>query len=68
MDITFKNPSPSAGFEPANLGSNGKHATTRPPRATRINLCLSKFFSELIVFLIPGAFLANVITFHMHTE
>jgi hypothetical protein len=24
--ITLKNPSPSAGFEPANLGSNGKHA------------------------------------------
>jgi hypothetical protein len=29
--ITLKNP-PSAGFEPANLGSNGKDATTRPPR------------------------------------
>jgi hypothetical protein len=24
--IAFKNPSPSAGFERANLGSNGKHA------------------------------------------
>jgi hypothetical protein len=23
--ITLKNPSPSAGFEPSNLGSNGKH-------------------------------------------
>jgi hypothetical protein len=23
--ITLKNPLPSAGFEPANLGSNGKH-------------------------------------------
>jgi hypothetical protein len=23
--IAFKNPSSSAGFEPANLGSNGKH-------------------------------------------
>jgi hypothetical protein len=32
--ITLKNPSSSAGFEPANLGSSGKHATTRPPRAT----------------------------------
>jgi hypothetical protein len=26
----------SAGFEPANYGSNGKHATTRPPRATKL--------------------------------
>jgi hypothetical protein len=26
--ITRKNPSSSAGFEPANLGSSGKHATT----------------------------------------
>jgi hypothetical protein len=25
--ISLKNPMPSAGFEPANLGSNGKHAT-----------------------------------------
>jgi hypothetical protein len=24
--IALKNPSPSAGFEPTNLGSNGKHA------------------------------------------
>jgi hypothetical protein len=24
--IALKNPSPSAGFEPANLESNGKHA------------------------------------------
>jgi hypothetical protein len=27
--IDLKNPSPSAGFEPANLGSNGNHVTTR---------------------------------------
>jgi hypothetical protein len=34
--ITLKNSSSSAGFEPANLGSS-KHATTRPPRAARVN-------------------------------
>jgi hypothetical protein len=28
--ITLKNPSSSAGFEPANLGSSDKHTTTRP--------------------------------------
>jgi hypothetical protein len=32
--ITLKNPSSSAGFEPANLGSSGKHGSTRSPRAT----------------------------------
>jgi hypothetical protein len=32
--ITLKTPSSSNGFEPANLGSIGKHTTTRPPRAT----------------------------------
>jgi hypothetical protein len=30
----LKIPSSSAGFEPANLGSNVNHTTTRPPRAT----------------------------------
>jgi hypothetical protein len=33
--ITLKNPSSLTRFETANLGSSGKHATTRPPRATR---------------------------------
>jgi hypothetical protein len=32
--VTLKNPSSSAGFEPANLESSGKHATTRSSRAT----------------------------------
>jgi hypothetical protein len=32
--ITLKNPSSSAGSEPTNLGSNGKHVTTRPLRQT----------------------------------
>jgi hypothetical protein len=26
ISIALKNPSPSAGFEPTNLGCNGKHA------------------------------------------
>jgi hypothetical protein len=28
------NPSTSAGFEPANFGSQGEHGTPRPPRPT----------------------------------
>ena len=27
-----KNPTASAGFEPANLGTKDKHATSRPPK------------------------------------
>ena len=30
--ITLKNPMVSAGFEPANLGTKGQHATSRPPK------------------------------------
>jgi hypothetical protein len=30
----LKNPSPSAGFEPTNLGSNGRNDTITPPRTT----------------------------------
>ena len=28
----LKNPTASAGFEPANLGTKGQHATPRPPK------------------------------------
>ena len=31
---SWKNPSTSAGFEPANLGSRGEHVTLKPPRPT----------------------------------
>ena len=31
---SWKNPSTSGGFEPANLGFRGEHATPRPPRPT----------------------------------
>ena len=33
---SWKNPSTSAGFEPANLGSQGEHVTPRLPRPTSI--------------------------------
>ena len=35
---SWKIPPPSAGFEPANLGSRGDHVTPRPPRPTRRRL------------------------------
>ena len=30
--FALKNPTESAGFEPANLGTKGQHATSRPPK------------------------------------
>jgi len=33
-----KNPTASAGFEPANLGTKGQHATSRPPKPLHIGL------------------------------
>ena len=30
--FALKNPTDSAGFEPANLGTKGQHATPRPPK------------------------------------
>ena len=33
-----KNPTASAGFEPANLGTKGQHATPRPPKPLRIHI------------------------------
>jgi hypothetical protein len=30
--VLWKNPTVSAGFEPANLGTKGQHATSRPPK------------------------------------
>jgi hypothetical protein len=44
--ITLKNPSSSAGFEPANLGSSGKHVSTNPPRAI-INKDVTCYFKVI---------------------
>ena len=33
--FALKNPTASAGFEPANLGTKGQHATPRPPKPLR---------------------------------
>jgi len=30
--FVLKNPTASAGFEPANLGTKGQHVTARPPK------------------------------------
>jgi len=35
--FALKNPTASAGFEPANLAIKGQHATSRPPQRTTQN-------------------------------
>ena len=35
-----KNPTASAGFEPANLGTKGQHSTPRPPKPIIIYICI----------------------------
>ena len=51
--FTLKNPTASAGYEPANLGTEGQHATSRPPNplfyhirvvCTFINRCRNLVF------------------------
>ena len=36
--FALKNPTASAGFEPANMGTKGQHATSRPPKLLLGNL------------------------------
>jgi len=36
--FALKNPTASAGFEPANLGTKGQHTTSRPPKHDMIYL------------------------------
>ena len=44
--FALKNPTASAGFEPANLGTKGQHATSRPPMSLII-----RGYSPLLVLL-----------------
>ena len=49
--FALKNPTASAGFEPANLGIKGQNATPRPPKhiETKFSwqvVCKSCFFSN----------------------
>ena len=39
--FALKNPTASAGFEPANLGTKGQHATSRPPKPVRDTLLVN---------------------------
>ena len=36
--FALKNPTASAGFDPANLGTKGQHATSRPPKPLQVTI------------------------------
>ena len=43
--FALKNPTSSVGFEPANLGTKGQHATPRPPKPLNNDRTLKKMFN-----------------------
>ena len=47
--FTLKNPTASAGFEPANVGTKGQHATSRPPKQLRCILTLVNAQYSMII-------------------
>ena len=47
--FVLKNPTASVGFEPANLGTKGQHATSRPPKPLLICIC-SHVLTKIICY------------------
>ena len=47
--FALKNPTASVGFEPSNLGTEGQHATSRPPKPVgNVYFVCSLFLAEFI--------------------
>jgi hypothetical protein len=46
--FVLKNPTASAGFEPANLGTRGQHASSRPPKPLLIDVYISHLFKSMM--------------------
>jgi hypothetical protein len=47
-----KNPTASAGFEPANLGTKGQHATSRPPKPLTVGITYLPTLYVVLLFLL----------------
>jgi hypothetical protein len=47
--FAIKNPSASAGFEPAKLGSKGQHATPRPPKPSAYRIVCTLIADSRII-------------------
>ena len=52
--FALKNPTASAGFERANLGTKGQHATSRPPKPLSLDLMGYRPLTVLSTFRING--------------
>ena len=48
--FALKNPMASAGFEPANLGTKGQHATSRPPKPLLLQCIQVNIFCHYSLF------------------
>ena len=60
--LALKNPTASAGFEPANLGTKGQHATSRPPKPLiHTTNYTSITFEKPVKFILTGMIIINVI-------
>jgi len=58
-----KNPTASAGFEPANLGTKGQHATPRPPNRSIQNYnfaCCFVWVWNLATHIVGGMYTEGV--------
>ena len=50
----LKNPTASAGFEPANLGTKGQHATPRPPKPLALVIQNEKRMLQIVICGLSG--------------
>ena len=58
--FALKNPMASAGFEPANLGTKGQHATSRPPKPlTTVNTFTCSQFNNFQVLVLYRVTIQN---------
>ena len=49
--FALKKPTASVGFKPANLGTKGQHATSRPPKPTYIYIYIYIYKGDLYLYL-----------------
>ena len=61
--FTPKNPTASVGFEPANLGTKGQHATSRPPKPFDSDLKKNIKFMEVTLTICSNKILDEVFFF-----
>ena len=50
--FALKNPTASAGFEPANLGTKGQYSTSRPPKPLILTLESTPKSSNSLIFIV----------------